>query len=115
MTGSEALHALGWDDRLATQLAAEAPGLVPGRILAEERGQYLVVSAAGEGPASPSGRLRHDGDTIGWSRCYLASFDHAAGCNAGSFAGRDSGCACCRAPSCCARRSGASGPTPVRS
>ena len=33
---------------------------MPGRILAEERGQYVVVSAAGEGPATASGRLRHD-------------------------------------------------------
>lgn len=63
------LVALGWDERAAAVLAAEAPGLVPGRILAEERGQYLVVSAAGEGPASASGRLRHDGEldpTAAW-------------------------------------------------
>ena len=60
--GSDAdvLAALGWDDRLATLLESEASGLVPGRILSEERGQYLIASAAGEGPASPSGRLRHD-------------------------------------------------------
>jgi ribosome biogenesis GTPase / thiamine phosphate phosphatase len=56
------LRALGWDDRLAGLLAAEAPGLVPGRILAEERGLYSVASADGEHPASPSGRLRHDAD-----------------------------------------------------
>lgn len=69
MSGADALHALGWDNRLAALLAAEAPGLVPGRILAEERGAYLVVSADGEGPASPSGRLRHDSDldpTAAW-------------------------------------------------
>lgn len=57
---TDALRHLGWDERLATLLASEAPGLVPGRVLAEDRGQYLVVSADGEGPASPSGRLRHD-------------------------------------------------------
>lgn len=57
---SPALDVLGWDQRFAMQLACEAPGLVAGRILAEERGQYLVVTAAGEGPASPSGRLRHE-------------------------------------------------------
>lgn len=56
----DALAALGWDERRATMLESEAPGLVPGRILAEERGQYVVVTATGEGPASPSGRLRHD-------------------------------------------------------
>jgi ribosome biogenesis GTPase / thiamine phosphate phosphatase len=59
-THAEALAALGWDDRLATLLAFESPGLVPGRILSEERGQYLVATGAGEGPASTSGRLRHD-------------------------------------------------------
>jgi ribosome biogenesis GTPase len=60
--GSDAdvLAALGWDDRLATLLGSESPGLVPGRVLMEERGQYVVASAAGESPASPSGRLRHD-------------------------------------------------------
>ena len=59
---SATLRALGWDDRLAAVLAAEAPGLVPGRILAEERGMYSVASADGEHPASPSGRLRHDSE-----------------------------------------------------
>ena len=60
MSDPGALATLGWDDRLASLLAFEAPGLVPGRILSEERGQYVVASEAGEGPASPSGRLRHD-------------------------------------------------------
>ncbi len=56
----DGLRELGWDDRFATLLASEAPGLVPGRILSEERGQYLVATDSGEGPASPSGRLRHE-------------------------------------------------------
>jgi ribosome biogenesis GTPase / thiamine phosphate phosphatase len=60
VNGSTPLRALGWDDRHATLFATEAPGLEPGRVLSEERGQYLVASAGGEGPASPSGRLRHD-------------------------------------------------------
>ena len=60
MGTAEALRVLGWDDRFEAILASEAPGLVPGRILTEERGQYLVASADGEGPASASGRLRHD-------------------------------------------------------
>jgi len=59
---SDVLAGLGWDDRLAALLAAEAPGLVPARVLTEERGLYLVAGAAGEGPASPSGRLRHDAE-----------------------------------------------------
>lgn len=60
MQGIDPLLALGWNDRHATLFASEAPGLVPGRVLSEERGQYLVASATGEGPASASGRLRHD-------------------------------------------------------
>ena len=69
VNGAATLHALGWDDRLAAALAADAPGLVPGRILAEERGMYSVASADGEHPASPSGRLRHDSEldpTAAW-------------------------------------------------
>jgi len=56
------LDGLGWDERLATALATEAPGLVPARVLTEERGLYVVAGARGEGPASPSGRLRHDAE-----------------------------------------------------
>lgn len=66
---TDVLRALGWDERFATQLASEAPGLAPGRILAEERGQYLVASATGDGPASASGRLRHETEhdpTMAW-------------------------------------------------
>ena len=65
----DSLHALGWDERFATLLASEAPGLAPGRVLAEERGQYLVASAIGDGPASASGRLRHETEldpTVAW-------------------------------------------------
>jgi ribosome biogenesis GTPase / thiamine phosphate phosphatase len=67
--GRARLEALGWDERLDALLAAEGPGLVPARILTEERGLYLVAGAAGEGPASPSGRLRHDAEldsTAAW-------------------------------------------------
>jgi ribosome biogenesis GTPase len=56
------LDGLGWDERLATALATEAPGLVPARVLTEERGLYVVAGARGEGPASASGRLRHDAE-----------------------------------------------------
>lgn len=66
---ADPLTALGWDERFATLLASEAPGLTPGRVLAEERGQYLVASATGEGPASASGRLRHETEldpTLAW-------------------------------------------------
>jgi ribosome biogenesis GTPase len=57
---AETLRSLGWDARFEAILASEAPGLAPARILTEERGQYLVASATGDGPASPSGRLRHE-------------------------------------------------------
>ncbi|HET7181471.1 MAG TPA: ribosome small subunit-dependent GTPase A [Candidatus Limnocylindrales bacterium] len=63
------LRRLGWDERLASLLAAEGASFVPGRILAEERGLYSVASADGEHPASPSGRLRHDSEldpTAAW-------------------------------------------------
>lgn len=69
MSGPAALRELGWDDRFEALLATEAPGLVPARVLVEERGQYLVATAEGEAPASPSGRLRHDADldpTAAW-------------------------------------------------
>jgi ribosome biogenesis GTPase len=63
------LAGLGWDDRMAAHLAGEAPGLVPARVLTEERGLYVVAGVSGERPASPSGRLRHDADldpTAAW-------------------------------------------------
>jgi ribosome biogenesis GTPase / thiamine phosphate phosphatase len=66
---AEALRALGWDERLATLLESEASGLAPGRVIAEERGQYLVASALGDGPATASGRLRHETEvdpTVVW-------------------------------------------------
>jgi ribosome biogenesis GTPase len=66
---TDALAALGWDRRLDATLASEAPGLVPARVLTEERGIYLVAGAEGEGPASPSGRLRFDAEldpTAAW-------------------------------------------------
>src|SRR5215831_1000638 len=56
------LAALGWDERFEAILASQAPGLEPARVLTEERGVYLVAGAAGEGPASPSGRLRFDAE-----------------------------------------------------
>ena len=95
----DGLPALGWDERLATLFATEAAGLVPGRILGEERGQYVVATAAGEGPATPSGRLRHDtvlDPTAAWPAVGdwvaldpLADGVNGAGPNAGSSAGAD--------------------------
>jgi ribosome biogenesis GTPase len=62
VSGVAVLSALGWDERLDVILAAEAPGLVPARVLTEERGLYVVAHAEGETSASPSGRLRFDAE-----------------------------------------------------
>jgi ribosome biogenesis GTPase / thiamine phosphate phosphatase len=56
------LAALGWDERLDAVLASEAVGLVPARVLTEERGLYVVAGADGEASASASGRLRFDAE-----------------------------------------------------
>lgn len=53
------LASLGWDDRLAGLHAALGGELTPGRVLAEDRGRYLVATAQGELAGSPSGRLRY--------------------------------------------------------
>lgn len=58
-----ALAPLGWDDRLTGLHAAVAPDLEPGRVLSEERGRYLVATARGEVPGSPSGKLRYAAET----------------------------------------------------
>ncbi len=53
------LVALGWDDRLASLHAALTPNLTPARVLAEDRGRYLVATAGVELAGAPSGRLRY--------------------------------------------------------
>jgi len=59
MGGDATLAGLGWDDRLAGLHAALAADLAPARVLAEERGRYLLATATGEIGGVPSGRLRH--------------------------------------------------------
>jgi ribosome biogenesis GTPase len=59
MNGPDGLGELGWDARLADLHAALAAGLLAGRVVAEERGRFLVASADGDLGATPSGRLRH--------------------------------------------------------
>jgi ribosome biogenesis GTPase len=69
LLSSPELAALGWDERFDAILATEAPGLVPARVLTEERGIYVVAAETGERSASPSGRLRHDAEldpTAAW-------------------------------------------------
>jgi ribosome biogenesis GTPase len=69
MSAAAALRELGWDDRFAALLQAEAPGLAPARVVVEERGQYVIALPGGDTSASPSGRLRHEADldpTAAW-------------------------------------------------
>jgi ribosome biogenesis GTPase len=54
-----ALAALGWGAPFATSFHERAePGRRPGRVVAEDRGLYLVATATGDVPASVSGRFR---------------------------------------------------------
>jgi ribosome biogenesis GTPase len=61
MTASTTLIALGWHPVFATRFAAhEAAGRFPARVLAEERGKYLVHDGIRTLPAAISGRFRHE-------------------------------------------------------
>jgi ribosome biogenesis GTPase / thiamine phosphate phosphatase len=54
------LHALGWDGRTEALFADHAAqGLLPGRVLVEHRGSYVVGVEGGEHDAAVSGRFRH--------------------------------------------------------
>jgi ribosome biogenesis GTPase len=56
-----ALAAFGWSAELAVALAPHAAlGREPARVVAEDRGSYQVVGAAGELRAVASGRFRHE-------------------------------------------------------
>jgi ribosome biogenesis GTPase len=61
MTGEAGLETLGWTAELA---AAHAPhgalGREPARVLAEDRGSYIVWTVAGERRAAITGRFRHE-------------------------------------------------------
>lgn len=52
------LSQYGFSDYFAA-LAAEYPGLVPGRVLSQEKGSYRVISRRGEQPAQVAGKLRY--------------------------------------------------------
>lgn len=55
------LDAFGWTPELALAHAPQAElGREPARVVAEDRGRYQVVGAAGELPAAISGRFRHE-------------------------------------------------------
>src|SRR3954471_1643666 len=58
------LAELGWGEHFATAFAAhEALGRQPGRVVAEDRGLYLIASRGGEVRAAVSGRFRFDAGT----------------------------------------------------
>lgn len=54
------LKALGWDEAWAAAFdAGAAPGLLPARVVNEDKHAYIVVAGDGEQPARISGRLHH--------------------------------------------------------
>jgi len=63
MTAAEAgpsLADLGWDRRTEALFAEHAAqGLLPGRVLVEHRGSYVVAAGGNEHDAAVSGRFRH--------------------------------------------------------
>jgi ribosome biogenesis GTPase / thiamine phosphate phosphatase len=55
------LESLGWTEQLTSDFEPHlAAGLVPGRVAVQHRGQYEVLSEAGELRADVAGRLLHD-------------------------------------------------------
>ena len=63
MIATLALDAIGWHPAFAAAFEAhEASGRVPARVVAEERGQFLVHDGSATLAASVSGRLRYESD-----------------------------------------------------
>jgi ribosome biogenesis GTPase len=56
------LERLGWNEELARQFETDAAGLEPGRVTAQHRGSWQVVTETGESSAEITGRLRHEAD-----------------------------------------------------
>ncbi len=68
MSGSDvvSLEALGWGPRLATLFADHAAdGLVPARVVSEQRGRYRLSDGSGELEAVVAGRLRYQSVELG--------------------------------------------------
>jgi ribosome biogenesis GTPase / thiamine phosphate phosphatase len=58
---ADALGAFGWSRAVAAAFEPfDAAGAVPGRILAEDRGSYVVATDGGEARAQVGGRFRYD-------------------------------------------------------
>ena len=57
------LEPFGWNDELDNDFAPlRDRGLVPGRVLVQQRGALVIQTDDGERPARPSGRLRHEAE-----------------------------------------------------
>lgn len=61
LTESIMLQALGWDpDREQSFIEHAAAGLVPGRVVTQHKGSYVVLAEAGELSAEVTGRMRYE-------------------------------------------------------
>jgi ribosome biogenesis GTPase len=55
------LERYGWSDTLQLQFESlAAPGLEPARVLIQQRSQYRIATASGEGSATLAGKFAHD-------------------------------------------------------
>ncbi|MGH2699696.1 MAG: ribosome small subunit-dependent GTPase A [Actinomycetota bacterium] len=59
MHGTKRLYGLGWDEQREHEFASWPRDMEPGRVLAEHRGAYSVLTAGGQLWAQLTGRLRH--------------------------------------------------------
>ena len=61
------IHSYGWSDALQQAFAPfRAEGLIPGRIVVQQRGLYEIVTDLGELSAQISGRFAHDAGPGGY-------------------------------------------------
>jgi ribosome biogenesis GTPase / thiamine phosphate phosphatase len=59
---SPTLERFGWNDELARSFEVDAPGLVPGRVVAQHRGSWEVHTEGGDASLEITGRLRHEAE-----------------------------------------------------
>lgn len=61
------LERYGWSDALRLQFQShDAAGLVPARVVVQQRGLYEVVTETGERPATLAGKFAHDAEEGGY-------------------------------------------------
>ncbi len=70
------IHSYGWSDALQRQFEPHsARGLIPGRVIVQQRGLYRLATEVGELAAEVSGRFAHEAGEIGfpvagdWAAC----------------------------------------------